>query len=331
MIRPPSGRASTRTRSSRNWRLDVSDRRKVTVVGAGNVGATCAQVLAQRDYADVVLTDIKEGLPQGKALDINQMGAVLGYEPNIVGSNDYDATAGSAVVVITAGLPRSPGMSRDDLVTTNEKIVGSVTEQIVAQSPDCVIVILSNPLDAMCHVAKSASGFPKERVFGQAGILDTARFRTFIAWETGASVRDVQALVLGGHGDQMVPVVSATTVGGVPLRELVSEERIQEMVKRTAKGGGEIVQLLGTSAWYAPGAAIAEMVDAILLDQKRVLPCTALLEGEYGIDGLYIGVPVKLGAGGVEEIVELKLSDDESQALGQSAEAVRDVVGVLST
>ena len=309
----------------------MSERRKVTVVGAGNVGATCAQVLATRDYADVVLVDIKEGLPQGKALDINQMGAVLGYEPNCTGSNGYEETAGSSVVVITAGLPRSPGMSRDDLVTTNEKIVGSVTEQIVAQSPDCTIVVLSNPLDAMCHVAKSVSGFPKERVFGQAGVLDTARFRTFIAWETGASVRDVQALVLGGHGDQMVPVVSAATVGGVPLRKLVSEERIQSMVERTAKGGGEIVQLLGTSAWYAPGAAVAEMVDGILLDQKRVLPCTALLEGEYGIDGLYMGVPVKLGAGGVEEIVELDLNDEERQALEQSAEAVREVVGVLSS
>src|SRR5258706_3134765 len=207
----------------------MSDRRKVTVVGAGNVGATCAQVLGARDYADVVLVDIKEGLPQGKALDINQMGKLLGYEPNVVGSNSYEQTSGSSVVVITAGLPRSPGMSRDDLVTTNEKIVGSVTEQIVAQSPGCIIVILSNPLDAMCHVAKSASGFPKERVFGQAGILDTARFRTFIAWETGSSVKDVNALVLGGHGDQMVPVVSATTVGGVPLRKLGSEERIHAM------------------------------------------------------------------------------------------------------
>ncbi|HJW67159.1 MAG TPA: malate dehydrogenase, partial [Gaiellaceae bacterium] len=252
----------------------MSQRRKVTVVGAGNVGATCAQVLATRDYADVVLVDIKENLPQGKALDINQMGAVLGFEPYVVGSNGYEEAAGSDVVVITAGLPRSPGMSRDDLVATNEKIVGSVTEQIVAQSPDCIIVILSNPLDAMCHVSKSVSGFPKERVFGQAGVLDTARFRTFIAWETGASVRDVQALVLGGHGDQMVPVVSAATVGGVPLRKLVSEERIQQMVDRTAKGGGEIVQLLGTSAWYAPGAAIAEMVDAVMLDEHRVLPCT---------------------------------------------------------
>jgi malate dehydrogenase len=309
----------------------MSDRRKVTVVGAGNVGATCAQVLAQRDYADIVLVDIKEGLPQGKALDINQMGAVLGYEPNVTGSNDYDATAGSEVVVITAGLPRSPGMSRDDLVQTNEKIVKDVTEKVVASSPDAILIVVSNPLDAMCHVAKSVSGFPKERVFGQAGILDTARFRTFIAWETGASVRVVQALVLGGHGDQMVPIVSAATVGGVPLRKLVSEERIQQMVERTAKGGGEIVQLLGTSAWYAPGASVAEMVDAILLDQKRVLPCTAYLEGEYGIDGLYIGVPVKLGAGGIEEIVELDLSGDERELLDKSAEAVRDVVGVLST
>jgi malate dehydrogenase len=309
----------------------VSDRKKVTIVGAGATGATCAQVLAERDYAEIVLTDIKEGLPQGKALDINQMAPILGFEPTITGTNDYADTAGSDVVVITAGLPRQPGMSRDDLVQTNEKIVASVTEQVVGASPDAVIIVLSNPLDAMCHVAKNVSGLPKERVFGQAGILDTARFRTFIAHETNSSAKDVQALVLGGHGDQMVPVVSATTVGGVPLRELVSEERIQQMVERTAKGGGEIVQLLGTSAWYAPGAAIAQMVDAILLDQKRVLPCTALLEGEYGIDGLYIGVPVKLGAGGIEEIVELELSDDERQALEQSAEAVRDVVGVLST
>jgi malate dehydrogenase len=294
------------------------------------VGATCAQVLALRDYADVVLVDIKEGLPQGKALDIDQMGAVLGFEPNVTGSNGYDETAGSAVVVITAGLPRSPGMSRDDLVTTNEKIVREVTEKVVAESPDTVLVVVSNPLDAMCHVAAHASGFPKERVFGMAGILDTARFSTFIAWETGSSVKDVTAMVLGGHGDQMVPVVSATTVGGVPLRRLVQEDRIQAMVERTAKGGGEIVNLLGTSAWYAPGAAAAQMVDSIVLDEKRVLPCTALLEGEYGIDGLYMGVPVKLGAAGIEEIVELELSDDEQGALEASAAAVRDVVGVLT-
>jgi malate dehydrogenase len=306
-------------------------RRKVTIVGAGNTGATAAQVLAQRDYADVVLTDIKEGLPQGKALDIAQMGPVLGFEPTVTGTNSYEETAGSDVVVVTAGLPRQPGMSRDDLVTTNEKIVGSVVEQAVAQSPDAIIIVLSNPLDAMCHVAKTASGFPKERVFGQAGILDTARFRTFIAWETGSSVKDVQALVLGGHGDQMVPVVSATTVGGVPLTRLVSQERIDAMVERTAKGGGEVVQLLGTSAWYAPGAAVAQMVDAVLLDEHRVLPCTAYLEGEYGIDGLYMGMPVKLGAGGIEEVLELELTDDENRALEASADAVREVVGVLGS
>jgi malate dehydrogenase len=309
----------------------MSERRKVTVVGAGNVGATCVQELARRDYADVVVVDIKEGLPEGKALDINQAGAVLGYEPNVTGSTSYEPTAGSDVVVITAGLPRGPGMSRDDLVTKNEAIVGSVTGQVVAQSPDAVLIVVSNPLDAMCHVAKNVSGFPKERVFGQAGILDSARFRAFIAWETGASVKDVQAVVLGGHGDQMVSVVSATTVGGVPLTKLVSAERIAEMVERTAKGGGEVVELLGTSAWYAPGAASAQMVDAIMLDEKRVLPCTAYLEGEYGIDGLYMGVPAKLGAQGIEAIIELDLTDDERTALEASASAVREVVSVLSS
>src|SRR5438105_4176067 len=309
----------------------MSTRRKVTVVGAGNVGATCAQVLATRDYADLVLVDIKEGLPQGKALDINQMGAVVGYEPNVTGSNGYEESAGSEVVVITAGLPRSPGMSRDDLVKTNEGIVKDVTEKVRAQSPDAILIVVSNPLDAMCHVAKNVSGWPKQRVFGMAGILDTARFSAFIAWETKASVKDVTAMVLGGHGDQMVPVVSATTVGGVPLRKLVSEDRIQAMVERTAKGGGEIVNLLGTSAWYAPGAAAAQMVDAIVLDEKRVLPCTAYLEGEYGIEGLYMGVPVKLGAGGVEQVIELQLGDEERKALEDSAAAVREVVSVLST
>jgi malate dehydrogenase len=309
----------------------VSQRRKITVVGAGNVGATCAQELARRDYADVVLVDIKEGLPEGKALDVNQAAAVLGYEPNVTGSTDYEPTAGSDVVVITAGVPRTGDMSRDDLVSTNEKIVGSVAEAAVAQSPDAILIIVSNPLDAMCHVAKSVSGFPKERVFGQAGILDTARLRTFIAWETGSSVKDVQAVVLGGHGDQMVSVISATTVGGVPLTKLVSTERIEELVQRTAVGGGEVVKLLGTSAWYAPGAAAAQMVDAVMLDEKRVLPCTAYLEGEYGIEGLYMGVPVKLGASGIEEIVELELTDEEQAALQASAEAVREVVGVLSS
>ncbi|HWG57172.1 MAG TPA: malate dehydrogenase [Gaiellaceae bacterium] len=306
-------------------------RHKVTVVGAGNVGATCAQELAKRDYANVVLVDIKEGLPQGKALDINQAGAVLGYEPTVVGTNGYEETAGSEVVVITAGLPRQPGMSRDDLVTTNEKIVKSVTEQAIAASPEAILIVVSNPLDAMCHVAKNVSGWPKERVFGMAGILDTARFSTFIAHETGMSVKDVTAMVLGGHGDQMVSVVSATTVGGIPLRDLVPEDRIQAMVERTAKGGGELVNLLGTSAWYAPGAAAAQMVDSIVLDEKRVLPCTAYLEGEYGIDGLYMGVPVQLGRDGIERIVELDLDESEQQALQASAAAVRDVVSVLTT
>jgi malate dehydrogenase len=306
-------------------------RRKVTVVGGGNVGATCALELARRDYLEVVLVDIVENLPQGKALDMNQMGAVTGFEPRIVGSNGYEETAGSDVVVITAGVPRRPGMSRDDLVLTNEKIVGSVTEQAAAESPDAVLIVVSNPLDAMCHVAKNVSGFPRERVFGQAGILDTARFATFIAWETGSSVKDVTALVLGGHGDQMVPVVSATTVGGVPLRKLVPAERIEGMVERTRGGGGEVVDLLGTSAWYAPGAAAAQMVDAVMRDEKRVLACTALLEGEYGIDGLYMGVPVRLGSGGIEEVIELELTEQERGWLAESADAVREVVGVLST
>jgi malate dehydrogenase len=308
----------------------MSRRPKVTVVGAGNVGATCALELARRDAYDVVLVDIIENLPQGKALDVDQMGAVVGFEPNVAGSNDYGPTESSDVVVVTAGRPRSPGMSRDDLVQTNEQIVGSVTREAVARSPEAVLVVVSNPLDAMCHVAKDVSGWPKSRVVGMAGILDAARFRTFVAWETGSSVKDVQTLVLGGHGDQMVPLVSATTVGGVPLRQLVGEDRINAMVERTAGGGGEIVQLLGTSAWYAPGAAAAQMVDAIMLDEKRVLPCTAYLEGEYGIDGLYMGVPVKLGRGGVEEILELELSAEEQAAFAASSDAVREVVGVLS-
>ena len=306
-------------------------RRKVTIVGAGMVGRTVAQEVARRDYGDVVIVDIVQNLPQGIALDINEAGPVLGYEANVTGSNGYEESAGSDVVVITAGVPRKPGMSRDDLVTTNEKIVGSVTQQAVAQSPDAILIVVSNPLDAMCHVAKNVSGFPKQRVFGQAGILDTARFRTFIAWETGASGKDVQALVLGGHGDQMVSVVSATTVGGVPLAKLVGRDRIDKLVQRTAKGGGEVVELLGTSAWYAPGAATAQMVHAVMLDEKRMLPCTAYLEGEYGIEGLYIGVPVKLGAGGIEKVVELELTEEEQTMLNESADAVREVVGVLSS
>ena len=305
-------------------------RKKVTVVGAGNVGATCAQEIARRDYADVVLVDIIPKFPQGKALDINQAGSVLGYEPNVTGTNGYAETAGSDVVVITAGRPRSPGMSRDDLVTTNEAIVASVTKEVVRRSRNAIIVVVSNPLDAMCHVTKAVSKLPKERVIGMAGILDTARFSAFIAWETGTSVKDVTAMVLGGHGDQMVPVVSATTVGGVPLEQLAPKGRIARMVERTRKGGGELVNLLGTSAWYAPGAAAAQMVDAICLDENRVLPCTAYLEGEYGVNGLYMGVPVKLGAGGVEEIVKLRLTPEERKAFRDSAAAVREVVGVLT-
>jgi malate dehydrogenase len=304
-------------------------RTKVTVVGAGNVGATCAQEIARRDYADVVLVDIIPNLPQGKALDMNQAGSVLGYEPRILGTNGYEETEGSDVIVITAGKPRSPGMSRDDLVTTNEAIVGSVTREAVRRSRNAVLIVVSNPLDAMCHVAKAASRFPKRRVVGMAGILDTARFAAFIAWETGASVKDVTAVVLGGHGDQMVPVVSATAVGGIPLEQLVPKARMRKMVDRTRKGGGEIVNLLGTSAWYAPGAAAAEMVDAVCLDEKRVLPCTAYLDGEYGVRGLYMGVPAKLGAGGVEEIVRLRLTAEERGWMRESAAAVREVVGVL--
>ncbi|MFO7572044.1 MAG: malate dehydrogenase [Gaiellaceae bacterium] len=302
---------------------------KVTVIGAGNVGATCAQEIARRDYADVVLVDIIPDFPQGKALDMNQASAVLGYEPTITGSNGYEETEGSDVIVITAGKPRSPGMSRDDLVTTNEAIVTAVTKEAVRRSRDAVVVVVSNPLDAMCHVAKAVSRFPRNRVVGMAGILDTARFATFISHELDVSVKDVTAMVLGGHGDQMVPVVSATTVGGIPLAELLSRSRIRRLVERTKFGGGELVNLLGTSAWYAPGAAAAQMVDSICLDEKRVLPCTAYLDGEYGITGLYMGVPVKLGTGGVEEIVPLKLTADEKKMLRASASAVREVVGIL--
>ena len=305
-------------------------RAKVTIIGAGNVGATAAQEVARGDYADVVLIDIVENLPQGKALDMNESGPVLGYEARVTGSNGYEESAGSDVIVVTSGKPRAPGMSRDDLVVTNQAIVKAVTEAAIAQSPDAVVVPVTNPLDAMCHVAKAASGLPRERVVGMAGVLDAARFRAFISFETGASVRDIQALVLGGHGDQMVPIVSATTVGGVPLTRLVSAKRVEAMVERTRKGGGEIVNLLGTSAWYAPGAAVAEMVASIVLDQKRVLPCTAYLEGEYGIDGLYMGVPVKLGVGGIEEIIELDLTEAERAELDASVAAVREVVAVLS-
>ena len=310
----------------------VNGRKKVTVVGAGNVGATCAQEVARRDYADIVLVDVKPNFAAGKALDINQAGSVLGYEPSVVGveASGYAATAGSDVIVITAGLPRKPGMSRDDLVKTNEAIVAEVTREVAKRSKNAVLVIVSNPLDAMCHVAKAVSKFPRERVVGMAGVLDTSRFECFIAQETGLSVKEVTAMVLGGHGDQMVPVVSATTVAGIPLDQLVTRSKITKMVERTKVGGGELVKLLGTSAWYAPGAAAAQMVDAICLDEKRVLPATAYLEGEYGIRDLYMGVPVRLGAGGAEEVVKLKLTAAEKKMLKVSEAAVRDVVSVLS-
>ena len=307
-------------------------RKKAAVVGAGNVGATTAQRLYERGYIDVVLVDVVEDMPQGKALDIAESGPVLGIDAAITGSNGYDETSGSDVVVVTAGIARKPGMSRDDLLFTNMKIVGSVVGEVVSRSPDAALIVVSNPLDAMVQHAYSLAGLPKSRVVGMAGVLDTARFRTFLAQELGVSVKDVQAYVLGGHGDQMVPLTKYTTVGGVPISDLLSAEALERIVKRTQGGGGEIVALLKTgSAFYAPSAAVAEMVDAILLDQKRLLPCAALLEGEYGIDGVYMGVPVILGAGGVERVVELDLTADEKAALDKSADAVRELVEVMAT
>ncbi len=303
---------------------------KVTVVGAGNVGGTTAQRLAERNYSDVVLVDIVEGLPQGKALDILESGPVLGFDAVVTGTNDYADTAGSDIVVITSGSPRKPGMSRDDLLKTNQDIVSSVTEQVVEHSPESIIVVVANPLDAMCHVTLETSGFPRERVVGMAGILDTARYRTFIAEEAGASVRDVFALVLGGHGDTMVPLPSMATVGGVSITELLPEDRVEEIVQRTRQGGAEIVDHMGTSAFYAPSAAVVEMVDAILLDQKRILPCAAYLQGEYGLNDLFVGVPVKLGAAGVEEVIELDLTEPEMHDLNNSADSVRELVEVLN-
>ncbi len=309
-------------------------RKKVTVVGAGNVGATTAQRLFERGYMDVVLVDVVEDMPQGKALDLAQSGPVLGVDGSIVGTNGYDETADSDVVVITAGIARKPGMSRDDLLFTNMKIVGSVVSEVAPRSPNAVIVVVSNPLDAMVQHAYSIAsgmGFPKNRVVGMAGVLDTARFRTFLAWELGVSVKDVQAYVLGGHGDQMVPLTQYTTVGGVSISKLLDAEALDRIIKRTQGGGGEIVALLKTgSAFYAPSAASAEMVDAILLDQKRLLPCAALLEGEYGIDGIYMGVPVILGADGVERVVELDLTADEKALLEKSADGVRELVDVMA-
>ena len=303
---------------------------KVTVVGAGNVGGTTAQRLAERDYADVVLVDIVEGLPQGKALDILESGPVVGFDSRVVGTNGYEESADSDVVVITSGSPRKPGMSRDDLLKTNQNIVQSVTEEVTKHSPEAILVMVANPLDAMCHVALEVSGFPRERVLGMAGILDTARYRTFIAQELGVSVRDVFALVLGGHGDTMVPLPSMATVGGVTITDLLPHDKVEAIVDRTRNGGAEIVQLLQSgSAFYAPSAAVVEMVDSILLDQKRVLPCAAYLQGEYGIDDLFVGVPVKLGAGGVEEVIELDLTDEEREDLEYSANDVRNMVEVL--
>src|ERR687896_1056754 len=305
-------------------------KRKITVVGAGNVGGTTAQRLAERNYADVVLVDIVEGLPQGKALDILESGPILGYDSNVIGTNSYEESADSDVVVITSGSPRKPGMSRDDLLKTNQNIVASVTEEVVSHSPETILVVVANPLDAMCHVAMETSRFPRERVVGMAGILDTARYRTFIAEELGVSVRDVFALVLGGHGDTMVPLPSMATVGGVAITELMPEDRVEAIVDRTRNGGAEIMGLLQSgSAFYAPSAAAVEMVDAILQDQKRILPCAAYLQGEYGIEDLFVGVPVKLGASGIEEIVELDLRDGELEDLKNSAGAVRELVEVL--
>ena len=305
---------------------------KVTVIGAGNIGGTTALHLAMRNIADVVLVDIVEGLPQGKALDILESGPILRFDSNVIGTNDYEDTAGSDVVVITSGKPRQPGMSRTDLLNDNQEIVGSVTEQVVENSPNAIIIVVANPLDAMCHVALETSGFPRERVIGMAGILDTARYRTFIAERIGASVRDVFALVLGGHGDTMVPLPSMATVSGVPITQMLSQDEVDAIVQRTRQGGGEIVELLGSgSAFYAPAAAIVEMVDAILMDQKRILPCAAYLQGEYGLNDLFVGVPVKLGAGGIEDVIELDLSDDEREQLEYSANDVREMVEVLNS
>ena len=304
---------------------------KVTVVGAGNVGATTAQRIHELGYADVVLVDVVEDLPQGKSLDMLESAPVMGTDAKIVGSNSYEATADSDVVVITAGIARRPGMSRDDLLLTNMRITASVTEQVVKFSPNCIIMPVTNPLDAMVQNVYESSGFPRNRVFGMAGVLDTARFRTFIAEELNVSVEDIQAFVLGGHGDDMVPLVRFTNVGGIPLSELMAEEKIDQLVKRTRSGGGEIVELLKEgSAYYAPSAAITQMVESVLLDKKRILPACAYLEGEFGINGLCVGVPVKLGANGMEQVMEIKLTADEQAALKGSADSVQELVEVMN-
>ena len=305
-------------------------RSKVTVVGAGNVGATTALRIQSLGYADVVLVDVVEDLPQGKALDMLEAGPVLGSDARVTGSNGYEESGDSDLVVITAGIARRPGMSRDDLLLTNMRITSAVTAEVVKHSPNCIIIAVTNPLDAMVQNVYESAGFPRNRVFGMAGVLDTARFRTFIAEELDVSVEDVQAYVLGGHGDDMVPLVRYTTVGGIPISELMAEEKIDQLVRRTRDGGGEIVALLKEgSAYYAPSAAITQMVEAVLLDKKRILPCCVYLEGEFGINGLCVGVPARLGAGGMEGVVEIRLTDDEKAALSQSAASVQELVDVM--
>jgi len=306
------------------WRVIMKT--KVTVVGAGHVGATVAQHIAEKELADVVLVDIVEGVPQGKGLDMIESSPVERFDAHITGTNGYEETKDSDVVVITAGLPRKPGMSRDDLLWKNEEIVASVTKEIVSRSPNCIIVVISNPLDAMCEVARRVSGFPRERIIGMAGVLDSSRMRAFIAMELDVSVENTHAFVLGGHGDTMVPLPRYSTVAGVPITELIPQDRIDAIVDRTRKGGIEVVNLLGTSAWYAPASAAWEMVDSILKDKKKILPCAAYLQGEYGINDLFVGVPVKLGRNGIEQVVEIKLTDDENAALQTSAGHVKELV-----
>jgi len=305
-------------------------RSKVSVIGAGNVGATLAQRIAEKGYADVVLVDIVDGLPQGKGLDMLQTGPITGSDARVIGTNSYEETAKSDIVAITSGVPRKPGMSRDDLVLTNMNIVQSVTEQVVKYSPNCIIIMVANPLDAMTQLVLHISKFPRNRVFGQSGILDTSRFRTFIAQELNVSVEDVHACLLGGHGDTMVAIPRLTTVGSIPITELLPQETVNKIVERTVKGGGEIVALLKTgSAFYAPAAATAQMVDSILLDKKRILPCAVRLDGEYGIKGAVVGVPAKVGKDGIEQVIELKLTAEESAALKKSAEAVRELNKIM--
>jgi malate dehydrogenase len=302
---------------------------KVTVVGAGNVGATTAQRIVEKELADVALIDIIQGVPQGKALDIMESAPVEKFDARITGSNAYDVSAGSDVVVITAGVPRKPGMSRDDLVATNEGIVSDVVRKVLPGSPNAILIVVSNPLDAMCEVARRVSKLPRERVFGMAGVLDSARMRWFIADALGVSVENTHAFVLGGHGDTMVPLPRYSTVAGIPLPVLLPKEKIDAIVQRTRDGGAEIVNLLKTSAWYAPASAVVEMVDAVLRDKKKILPCAAYLQGEYGMNDVYLGVPVKLGAGGVEQIVEIELTPEEAAALEKSAGAVRELFKIL--